>query len=136
MADSNTPAGEAESLRPVVSAGNLVINFSNFRVAVGGAAVALSFQEFELLRALTDNIDRVISNDTLTDLMWHATGRTYVRRLNVVVHRLRVKLLGSAPYQIESVRGRGYGLIPLERDARRGAALGGARTRRRLSTAR
>jgi len=33
------------------------------------------------------------------------------RHLNVLVHRLRSKLAGSYPYWIETVRGRGYGLL-------------------------
>jgi two-component system alkaline phosphatase synthesis response regulator PhoP len=95
----------------VTSAGNLVVNFDNFHVSVEDVPVFVSFQEFELLRTLLANLDRVISTDALTRAMWQETGRTYVRRLNVVVHRLRAKLAGSRPYQIESVRGRGYGLV-------------------------
>jgi DNA-binding response OmpR family regulator len=111
VADSAVTSNEAGVPHEVASVGNLVVNFDNFHVSVDNVPVFLSFQEFELLRALLTNIDRVVSTDALTRAMWHDTGHTFVRRLNVVVHRLRAKLAGSQPYQIESVRGRGYGLV-------------------------
>jgi len=93
--------------------GNLEVNFDTYHVFIAERPVVLSYQEFELLRAFVSNIDHIISADVLTRALWQATGHTYVRRLNVVVHRLRAKLLNSRPYQIESVRGRGYGLLTM-----------------------
>lgn len=111
MADTWVSSGDTSLSPSVAQAGNLVVNFDNYHVFVENEPISLSFQEFELLRALLSNIDRVISVDMLTRALWHASGHVYVRRLNVVVHRLRAKLATSRPYQIESVRGRGYGLI-------------------------
>jgi len=111
VADTWVTSGDTSLSPSITQAGNLVVNFDNFHVFIEDEPVALSFQEFELLRTLLANLDRVISIDMLTRALWQDSGHTYVRRLNVVVHRLRAKLGSSRPYQIESVRGRGYGLI-------------------------
>ena len=111
MADQTVAQQEASST--IARLGNLEVNFDNFHVSIAEQPVLLSYQEFELLRAFLANIDHVISVEVLTRALWQATGHTYVRRLNVVVHRLRAKLLDSRPYQIESVRGRGYGLVTM-----------------------
>ena len=115
MSETTVSSTSPEGHDALLKVGNLTVNFYNFQVAVDGFPVFLTFQEFELLRLLVANPDRVVSNDELTSSLWHATGRTLVRRLNVVVHRLRAKLASSSPYQIDSVRGRGYGFIAANR---------------------
>jgi DNA-binding response OmpR family regulator len=95
----------------LLTAGNLALNAATFRVTVDSAVVELSYHEFELLRILLTNLDRVITYEALTEELWRQTGRPAVRHLNVLIHRLRGKLAGSQPYVIETVRGRGYGLL-------------------------
>ena len=106
-----TIADWANAVAPMVSLGNLRINLDTFEVFVGSTRVHLTYQEFETLRRLLDQPDKIVPFDTLTDLLWQATGHVFRRRLNVVVHRLRLKLAGSSPYQVEMVRLRGYGLL-------------------------
>jgi DNA-binding response OmpR family regulator len=97
--------------QPLVSLGNLEIDGAVFRVRIAKRPVELSFFEYELMRVLSDQPDRILSYDTLTNQLWGATGRSQTRRLQVLVHRLRAKLVGSQPYNLETVRGRGYGLV-------------------------
>ena len=94
-----------------LEAGNVWLNFLTYQVVVGGEPVTLTFQEFELLNALVQRLDRVVPVDALTLAIWGETGHLMTRRLNVLIHRLRHKLADSEPYQIEGVRGRGYGFI-------------------------
>jgi DNA-binding response OmpR family regulator len=116
---SNLPvAGErTTSLRPepaasaTLSAGNIELDLSTYRVSVGPRQANLSYQEFELLRFLAGSPDRVASFAVLCDFLWGSQGRRENRRLNVLVCRLRGKLTGSSPYGLETVRGRGYGLL-------------------------
>jgi DNA-binding response OmpR family regulator len=82
-----------------------------FRVRIAMRPVELSFYEYELMRVLGEQPDRILGYDTLTNLLWGGAGRNQTRRLQVLVHRLRVKLVGSHPYYLETVRGRGYGLV-------------------------
>jgi DNA-binding response OmpR family regulator len=96
--------------------GNLSLNLDNYRVGVGSEVVNLTFHELELLRIFFAQPDRVISYDDITRLLWGNTHRPTLRHLNVLVHRLRAKLTDSRPYVIETVRGRGYGLLK-SRDA-------------------
>lgn len=100
----------------LLTLGNLSLNLDNFQVTVAAEPVQTTFQEFELLRFLMRNQDRIIPLDVLTSVLWPENDRKAVRRLNVVIHRLRAKLRSSAPYQLETVRSRGYGLIAADRN--------------------
>jgi DNA-binding response OmpR family regulator len=91
--------------------GNVSVDLATFQVIVGMRPARLTYQEFELLRYLADLRDRVVSFDVLSSLLWGSTGPRETRRLNVLVCRLRTKLRESFPYKLETVRGRGYGLL-------------------------
>ncbi len=93
-----------------LAAGNIVVDVASYRVTVDDAPVVLTYQEFELLRLLITQPDRIMPYELLARALWSSTGQKKVRRLGVVVCRLRAKLAASWPYRIETVRGRGYGL--------------------------
>ncbi len=93
-----------------LSAGNLRVDLDQYQVLIGDAAVELTYQEFELLRLLVDGRDRILSYDELISGLWNGPAAEARRRLGVVVCRLRAKLGASWPYQIQTVRNRGYGL--------------------------
>ena len=91
--------------------GNLSLNLNSYRVAVGQDVIGLTYHELELLRVFFDQYDRVIPYKEITERIWGTSERTALRHLNVLVHRLRTKIAASYPYVIETVRGRGYGLL-------------------------
>jgi DNA-binding response OmpR family regulator len=95
----------------LIEAGNLSLNAANYRVSVAGQQVDLTYHEFDLLHLLASQLDRIIDFRDLTQALWHSQGHKEIRRLNVLAFRLRAKLAGSSPYRIETVRGRGYGLV-------------------------
>lgn len=95
----------------IITLGNLTLNQSNFRLTMEGTPVALTFHELELLRLFFRQPDRVIPYQALCEELWGESSHAAVRHLNVLVHRLRVKLPRAYPYAIETVRGRGYGLL-------------------------
>ena len=109
VSQQQRPASSTEAT--VMSAGNVLVDAASYRVTVAGETVALTFQEFELLRLFVGQAHRIIPYDMLAGTLWNSTGRKEVRRLGVVVCRLRAKLAASWPYKIETVRGRGYGLV-------------------------
>jgi len=80
------------------------------RLEVASAEVELTHQEFELLRLLLLSPDCVLASEWICDAIWGTSGVRLRKRLAVVVSHLRAKLLRSAPYAIECVRCRGYGL--------------------------
>ena len=94
--------------------GNLSLHLDSFRTTLSGRAVDLTHHEFELLRIFCVQAGRVIPYESLVRELWDLSGRSAVRHLNVIVHRLRTKLTGLSPYSIETVRGRGYGLLEVD----------------------
>jgi DNA-binding response OmpR family regulator len=79
-------------------------------VSVGGEAVRLTRREFELLRYLVQNKNRVVSRDKLLERVWGYERLVETRSVDVHVGRLRSKL-GEAGQQIETVIGLGYRFI-------------------------
>ena len=80
-------------------------------VAVDGSAVRLTRREFELLKYLVENRNRVLSRDRLLERVWGYDRVIETRSVDVHVGRLRSKL-GAAGNQIETVVGPG---LPIRR---------------------
>jgi DNA-binding response OmpR family regulator len=95
----------------VLSAGNLRVDVGMFRAFVGERPVELTYLEFELLRLLASKPGRILSYDEIVATIWHGNVADMRRRLGVVICRLRAKTSGLAPFRIQTVRGRGYGLV-------------------------
>jgi DNA-binding response OmpR family regulator len=97
--------------------GNVRVNMATFAVSVRDRAIDLTYYEFELLRLLCREVDRIVNYDALCQGLWHSIGHRERRRLSVAICRLRGKLSASSPYQVETVRGRGYGFIASQNPA-------------------
>jgi DNA-binding response OmpR family regulator len=91
-------------------AGSIVIDFEAVSVNVSGASVRLTRREFELLRFLVENRNRVLSRDRLLERVWGLDRQVETRSVDVHVGRLRGKL-GPAGRQIETVIGMGYRFV-------------------------
>ena len=72
--------------------------------------IRLTRREFELLRYLVENRNRVLSRDRLLERVWGYDRVIETRSVDVHVGRLRSKL-GSAGNQIETVVGLGYRFV-------------------------
>jgi DNA-binding response OmpR family regulator len=90
--------------------GRLAIDFDAVSVRVSGAPVRLTKREFELLRFLVENRNRVLSRDRLLERVWGLDRQVETRSVDVHVGRLRGKL-GHAGRQIETVIGMGYRFV-------------------------
>ena len=90
--------------------GPLRIDFSTYEVFVRGKQVKLTLKEFELLRFLVQNPNRVLSRDQLLDRVWG--GETFVtpRTVDVHIRRLRkaIEKDDRKPKWILTLRGVGY----------------------------
>jgi len=95
---------------PSYQKGPLKIDFSTYEVTVRGKFVKLTLKEFELLRFLVQNPNRVLTRDQLLDRVWG--GETFVtpRTVDVHIRRLRkaVERNDRRPQWILTVRGVGY----------------------------
>jgi DNA-binding response OmpR family regulator len=89
---------------------HLNADFDAVAIAVDGASIRLTRREFELLRYLVQNRNRVISRDRLLERVWGYDRLVETRSVDVHVGRLRNKL-GSAGRQIETVVGLGYRFV-------------------------
>src|SRR5262245_53599784 len=89
---------------------HLSADFDAVAVAVDGDAIRLTRREFELLRYLVQNKNRVVSRDRLLERVWGYDRLVETRSVDVHVGRLRSKL-GQAGRQIETVVGLGYRFI-------------------------
>jgi two-component system alkaline phosphatase synthesis response regulator PhoP len=90
--------------------GGLKINFSNYEVFAHGQPVRLTLKEFELLRFLVQNPNRVLSRDQLLDRVWGGDVFVDPRTVDVHIRRLRkaVEKNDRKPEWILTVRGVGY----------------------------
>lgn len=89
---------------------HLVADFDAVSVAVEGGPVRLTRREFELLKFLVENRNRVLSRDRLLERVWGYDRSIETRSVDVHVGRLRNKL-GPAGRQIETVVGLGYRFV-------------------------
>jgi DNA-binding response OmpR family regulator len=89
---------------------HLIADFDAVAVTVDGEPIRLTRREFELLRCLVENRNRVLSRDRLLERVWGYEQFIETRSVDVHVGRLRSKL-GSAGRQIETVVGLGYRFV-------------------------
>ncbi len=101
---------DADSSTATYTGKHLTADFEGVAVAVDGAPVHLTRREFELLRFLVKNKNRVISRDRLLEQVWGYDQGVETRSVDVHVGRLRNKL-GPAGSQIETVIGLGYRFV-------------------------
>jgi two-component system alkaline phosphatase synthesis response regulator PhoP len=88
----------------------IVADFDAVAVTVDGEPVRLTRREFELLRCLVENRNRVLSRERLLVRVWGYDQSIETRSVDVHVGRLRSKLRTAGP-QIETVVGLGYRFI-------------------------
>ena len=91
----------------VYDGAHLTADFDAVAVSVDGEPIRLTRREFELLRCLIQNRNRVMSRDRLLERVWGYQRSIDTRAVDVHVARLRAKL-GSASGQIETLVGLGY----------------------------
>src|SRR5688572_7026026 len=89
---------------------HLVADFEAVSILVDGVSIRLTRREFELLRFLVQNRNRVLSRDRLLERVWGYEHTVETRSVDVHVGRLRGKL-GAAAHQIETVVGLGYRFV-------------------------
>lgn len=90
--------------------GALKIDFSTYEVYARGKSIKLTLKEFELLRFLVQNPNRVLSRDQLLDRIWGDETFVTPRTVDVHIRRLRkaIEEDDSRPKLILTLRGVGY----------------------------
>jgi DNA-binding response OmpR family regulator len=99
-----------ETATPVYRGKHIIADFDAVAVHVDGEPIRLTRREFELLRYLVANRNRVLSRDRLLERVWGYDHTIETRSVDVHVGRLRGKLR-TAGQQIETVVGLGYRFV-------------------------
>lgn len=92
----------------VVKCGELVMDLANYTVHIAGRPVELTFKEYELLRFLAVNRDRVFGREALLNNVWGYDFYGGARTVDVHIRRLRSKIEDRHTTFIETVRNVGY----------------------------
>ena len=100
-------SGNSAKADTVYVFGDLVMSVPKHTVTVAGNEVTLTHKEFDLLRYLLENPDRVADRDTLLNAVWGYDFDGENRTVDVHIRTLRQKL-GVCGDMIETVRGVGY----------------------------
>ena len=106
------------SPQPISAGDGRVLNFGNWRLNLSlrrlqsknGTLVDLSTSEFDLLAALAERPQQVLSRDQLLDLTRGQVEMPFDRKIDMQVSRLRHKIEEDPrhPDLIQTVRGGGY----------------------------
>jgi DNA-binding response OmpR family regulator len=109
------PGPAAEEVR----SGELVIDEATYSARIRGAALDLTFKEFELLKFLAQHPRRVFSRSQLLQEVWGYDYFGGTRTVDVHVRRLRAKLGPENEALIGTVRNVGYKFVPAKHESRR-----------------
>jgi two-component system alkaline phosphatase synthesis response regulator PhoP len=104
---TNTDNGAKEN----IIVGELNINVPARELTVSSKPVTLSMKEFDLLKILAENRNRVLTREQLLDLVWGYEYYGETRTVDVHIRYLRKKLGGDENQYIITVRGVGYKMI-------------------------
>lgn len=96
----------------VLRCGDLVIDTTRYEVYVAGRPMELTFKEYELLRFLATNQDKVFTREVLLNRVWGYDYFGGARTVDVHIRRLRSKIEDRDHSFIETVRNVGYRFRP------------------------
>lgn len=92
-----------------LSIGPLTLDPQSRRVTRGGEPISLTVREFDLLRYLMSNPDKVVSRQRLLNSVWEYGYDPGTKIVDVYVRYLRAKIdTEGSPSLIQTVRGVGY----------------------------
>lgn len=94
----------------IINAGRIVLNLDRYEVQRDGKIVDLTLREFELLKFLALQPDKVFTREMLLEKVWGYEYYGDVRTVDVTIRRLREKIEDdpSVPNFVVTKRGVGY----------------------------
>ena len=95
------------SATPLISYGGLNFDTVNRVASVDGQTLTLSVKETGMLEALLSRFGRVVSKERLVEQLYGYDQEVSHNAIEVYVHRLRKKLVGSS-VTVRTLYGRGY----------------------------
>lgn len=100
----------AEDNASLITSGDLTINVERYEVSKYGKVIDITLREFELLKFLATQPERIFSRENLLENVWGYEYYGDVRTVDVTVRRLREKIEDDPgmPRYIITKRGVGY----------------------------
>ena len=92
----------------IIASGDLEINTASCEVTISGMPLILTHKEYELLKFLASNKDRVFTREVLLEQVWGYDYYGGDRTVDVHIRRLRSKLNDTDSSYIKTVRNIGY----------------------------
>ena len=107
---SDIPVKVQTEDKNIIVSGDLVINLERYEVCKNGHIIDITVREFDLLKFLAMQPDKIFSRESLLENVWGYEYYGDVRTVDVTVRRLREKIEDdpSMPKYIITKRGLGY----------------------------
>ena len=101
---------EGQNLRPVVTIGELTIDFAQHRVTMRQQEIELTPIEYRLLAYLAQNAGRVVTQDLLLEHVWgeEYVGESHLLQVNVNRLRRKIEVDPAHPHYLLTKMGVGY----------------------------
>jgi DNA-binding response OmpR family regulator len=98
----------------VFSFGEVVVDFNSMQLTRGGRPIAMTAQEFKILRFMSQNAERVISREELLNAAWGYQSYPTTRTVDNHMLKLRQKVERDPanPVHFRTVHGVGYRFVP------------------------
>ena len=92
--------------------GDMLLNFDKYELKVNGGIVVLTFKEFEMLKLLLQNQDKVFTRIDLLSKVWGYDYYGGSRTVDVHMRRLRAKIPPPYNKMLKTIRNVGYMFSP------------------------
>ncbi|MCK5566695.1 MAG: response regulator transcription factor [Actinomycetia bacterium] len=92
--------------------GDMILNLEKYELSVNGEIVALTFKEFEILKLLLQNKNKVFTRINLLSAVWGYDYYGGSRTVDVHMRRLRVKIPPPYNNMLKTIRNVGYMFSP------------------------
>lgn len=92
--------------------GDMILNFEKYELTVNGEIIVLTFKEFEMLKLLLQNQDKVFTRINLLSAVWGYDYYGGSRTVDVHMRRLRTKIPPPYNNMLKTIRNVGYMFSP------------------------
>lgn len=110
ISKESVSSGSAQNDGNIIVSGDLTINMERYEVQKRGAVIEITLREFELLKFLAMQPEKIFTRENLLENVWGYEYYGDVRTVDVTVRRLREKIEDDPgmPRYIVTKRGVGY----------------------------
>ena len=98
----------ATDLKNIISIEDMIINLEKYELSVNGSVIELTFKEFEMMKYLIQNENKVFSRNILLSKIWGYDFYGGNRTVDVHMRRIRSKLPSPYDQMFKTIRNVGY----------------------------